>query len=70
MEMNTLQINRRMSQAASGHPKPIGYESQQPRGVDGEKSWSALRYMYFIQVNEEVLRTMVDVDPYDDLDWG
>ena len=46
-------------------------KSEQPRAVDGEKRWTALRYMYFIQVDEEVLQTTtVDVDPYDSLDWG
>ncbi|KFZ10641.1 hypothetical protein V502_08022 [Pseudogymnoascus sp. VKM F-4520 (FW-2644)] len=45
-------------------------KSEQPRAVDGEKDYIASRYLYFIQVDEEVLRTTVDVDLYDELDWG
>ncbi|KFY13030.1 hypothetical protein V491_06550 [Pseudogymnoascus sp. VKM F-3775] len=47
-------------------------KSEQPRGVDvdGKEYYVASRYQYFIQVDEEVLRTTVDVDPYDNLDWG
>ncbi|KAL8909497.1 MAG: hypothetical protein Q9207_000177 [Kuettlingeria erythrocarpa] len=47
--------------------------TEQPRAADHEKNWNGLRsqrYTYFVQVDEEALRSVVDADPSDRWDVG
>ncbi|KFY18428.1 hypothetical protein V493_08623 [Pseudogymnoascus sp. VKM F-4281 (FW-2241)] len=48
-------------------------KTEQLRAVDNERNWTgdkSQRYIYFIQVDEEALRSVVDADPSDSLDEG
>ncbi len=47
--------------------------TEQPRAADHDKDWNGLRsqrYTYFVQVDEEALRSVVDADPSDHSDVG
>jgi hypothetical protein len=47
--------------------------TEQPRATDHPKNWNGLRsqrYTYFVQVDEEALRSVVDADPSDAWDVG
>ncbi|OBT69642.1 hypothetical protein VE03_00950 [Pseudogymnoascus sp. 23342-1-I1] len=51
----------------------VAEKTEQPRAVEKEINWGGARsprYLYFIQVDEEALRTVADADPYDIMDGG
>ncbi|OBT60691.1 hypothetical protein VE03_09987 [Pseudogymnoascus sp. 23342-1-I1] len=51
----------------------VAEKNEQPRAVDNETNRTGTesqRYIYFIQVDEEALRSVVDADPSDILDEG